>query len=1348
MQIYNSSLFIKFTISLLFLVQTAVNAQTFTKTSDRFGDAEFKDNKGVSVADYDNDNDLDLFIVSSSLDEEGKPFTYSRLFKNNNNGTFTNVTQEARLNNLYSEPIGEINQIPAYIGYKFGASWGDFNNDGYPDLFLTNAYKVQLYKNNGDGTFANITTSAGFPSIDNCANTTATWFDYNNDGFLDIYIADFKSGCGNRLYKNLGNETFTEITENVNLHNEDKNSFMAIPIDVNKDGYMDLYVTNDFSQGNDLYINNNGVWFVESSSSYGLDINIDAMGITVGDYNLDNILDFYITDTVINTIVKGNLDNTFQYFGTSNIYLPTDWAWDTRFSDLDNDGDDDLLVCTGDTILGEKVNVIYKNLHANGGNNFENIATASGIGIEETVSYSSEVFDYDNDGDLDIFFSNSYFDTPSTFYDNDLINGVPEVSSNWVKIKLKGVSSNRDGIGTKLKITTTKGTFTKYYSGMGLYSQSLQSVHFGLGEAEEITSLSVEWPSGIIDNYSNISANSHILATEGVNYQYLGISPSVKVMGCTDPNSCNYNPSATVDDGSCNYLEPKPITGNNTSTFLAEENYTYPLGSNSTIVWQAEGGHILEGQGTNTVKIKWDIASTGKVIATETDGCSTLPVELNISLSAADVSLSGNASIARLWNEVLLEAIRNDFARPTVHARNLFHTSIAMYDSWSVYDTTGSSKTYMLGNQLGNYFTPFGGFTNSGDLEDNRAKTLSYAVYGLLKHRFSNSPGKEESYVLFDLLMDDMGYDKNFTSTDYSDNNPAALGNYIAQNLINFGYVDGAREATGYDNAYYQPANQPLPIDLPGNTTITDPNRWQPLSLETFIDQSGNLIPGSTPDFLSPEWGNVIPFSLQNNNKTTFSRDGSSYHVYHDPGTPPLLDPNTVTTNGDNYKWGFSLVSIWGSHLDPTDGVMIDISPNSIGNISIDQLPTNINEYLNFYNTIDGGDIGTGYGINPHTGSPYEEQIVPRGDYGRVLAEFWADGPDSETPPGHWFTLLNYVSDHDQLVKKFQGQGETLSNIEWDVKSYFALGGAMHDAAITAWGIKGWYDYIRPVSAIRYMAEMGQSTNSSLSNYNIAGIPLENGFIEVVQAGDPLAGSNNENVGKIKLFTWKGHDYIPNPTTDIAGVDWILAENWMPYQRQSFVTPPFAGFVSGHSTYSRAAAEVLTRITGDAYFPGGMGEFVAKKDEFLVFENGPSQDVILQWATYRDASDQCSLSRIWGGIHPPADDIPGRIIGEQVGIDAFNYAKTYFDTTLSTNDEHIINRIVYPNPLVNNLIKITNTTETDEFALLSINGVSISIEDKKYISANRTTEISFSNKLSSGIYFLKVNNQIYKIISP
>ncbi|MFT4577142.1 MAG: hypothetical protein ACI9SI_002084, partial [Polaribacter sp.] len=209
---------------------------------------------------------------------------------------------------------------------------------------------------------------------------------------------------------------------------------------------------------------------------------------------------------------------------------------------------------------------------------------------------------------------------------------------------------------------------------------------------------------------------------------------------------------------------------------------------------------------------------------------------------------------------------------------------------------------------------------------------------------------------------------------------------------------------------------------------------------------------------------------------------------------------------------------------------------------------------------------------------------------------------------------------------------------------------------------------------------------------------------------------------------------------------WILAENWMPYQRPSFVTPPFAGYVSGHSTFSRAAAEVLTRITGDPYFPGGIGKFVAKKNEFLVFEEGPSQDIILQWATYRDASDQCSLSRIWGGIHPPADDIPGRLMGAQVGIDAFEFGKVFFDQTLSVVDHTITKRTVYPNPTSNRVLLISNTKETDVITLTNMLGRSIRIESRKSLPEKRSTEVIVSKSILSGVYILKVNKETYKII--
>ncbi|GIV33379.1 MAG: hypothetical protein KatS3mg031_0914 [Chitinophagales bacterium] len=614
-------------------------------------------------------------------------------------------------------------------------------------------------------------------------------------------------------------------------------------------------------------------------------------------------------------------------------------------------------------------------------------------------------------------------------------------------------------------------------------------------------------------------------------------------------------------------------------------------------------------------------------------------------------------SVARKWNEALLNAIRKDYARPTVHARNLFHLSAAMYDAWAAYDSV--AVPYLLGDTVGSFFCPFSGVNTPADMQAAREEAISYAAYRLLKHRFRTSPNSSLTMAAVDSLFLALGYDSSYHSTNYTDT-PAALGNYIAQQYIGFGLQDGSNEQNNYANTYYQPRNPPLIPVLPGNPSIQDPNLWQPLTLDIFIDQSGNIIPGNTPEFLSPEWGDVQPFSLRDSDRTIHIRDANPYLVYLDPGPPPLLDTASGGGLSEEYKWTFALVAIWSSMLDPSDSVMWDISPGSIGNLQ--HYPTTIPDQRNFYDLLGGGDYSPGHSLNPKTGLPYVPQIVPRGDYTRVLAEFWADGPHSETPPGHWFTILNYVADHPLFVRKWRGRGDVIDPLEWDVKSYFTLGGAMHDAAITAWSIKGWYDYVRPISAIRYMCQQGQSSDSLLPNYSRNGIPLVPGFIELVQPGDSLAGPGNQHVNKIKLKAWRGPSYIHDPATDVAGVDWILAENWWPYQRPTFITPPFAGYISGHSTYSRTAAEVLTAITGDAYFPGGIGEFHAPKNQFLVFEDGPSVDVTLQWATYRDASDQCSLSRIFGGIHPPADDMPGRLIGMVLGPRVVEFAETYFDT--------------------------------------------------------------------------------------
>ena len=681
--------------------------------------------------------------------------------------------------------------------------------------------------------------------------------------------------------------------------------------------------------------------------------------------------------------------------------------------------------------------------------------------------------------------------------------------------------------------------------------------------------------------------------------------------------------------------------------------------------------------------------------------CSKFKSIFFLLLLPAIVLAQQDVSVARSWNEVLLASIRNDYARPTVHARNLFHVSAGMYDAWAVHDP--KAEPYFLNKTRGQYYFSFEeGYTWSEAIEVAQETAMSYVAYRLISHRFRYSPGATEVKQLADDLMLELGHDIYLISQDYLNEGPAALGNYLAEQIILYGLQDGSNENQDYQNLFYSPVNDPLILSQRDSSiSLNDPNRWQPLGFDQFIDQSGNLIVGS-PSFLGAEWGSVIPFALKN--PSIAERDGFEYSIYHDPGAPSLLVPGDVQGSVD-YKWNFSLVASWSSHLDIADSILIDISPNTLGNLDLADFPKNREEVKAFYDFFNGGDGSEGYVLNPITDQPYDVQIVPRGDYTRVLSEFWADGPESETPPGHWFKIMNNVMDHPLFDRKFEGEGAPLTALEWDAKAYFILGGAMHDAAIAAWSIKGYYDFIRPISALRYMASLGQSSLPEGINYHVDGVPLVEGLIAQVEAGDALVGLNGENIGAIKLYSWRGHDEIQEVTQDVAGVGWVLAKNWWPYQRLSFVTPPFAGYISGHSTYSRAAATVLTLLTGDPYFPGGMGAYLAKKDEFLKFERGPSQDITLQWAKYIDAADQCGLSRIYGGIHPPMDDLPGRLIGAQVGEAAYALSTSLFNSEELLNLSKGENFKIYPNPVSEgNVFKVISDRPVVQLQITDLRG--------------------------------------------
>lgn len=472
-------------------------------------------------------------------------------------------------------------------------------------------------------------------------------------------------------------------------------------------------------------------------------------------------------------------------------------------------------------------------------------------------------------------------------------------------------------------------------------------------------------------------------------------------------------------------------------------------------------------------------------------------------------------SIAHEWMDTMLMCIREDFARPPVQARNLFHMSVAMYDAWSAYEP--SPKPYLLGKNVGGYVCRFEGIPKPVNVQTAREETISYAVFRLLMFRFRYAPKLASIEERLSRFMQKKKYDIRFDSVNYQSGKPAALGNYIAQQIIKMGLLDGSNESDNHAIRYYRPINPPMKPEEPGTNT-GDPNHWQPLTLKNAIDQNGNPIP-ALQVFQNPEWCYVQPFALDPASCKVLLRSGQPYLMYHDPGPFPTLAADGTGTS-DLYKWQFSMVPIWSSHHDPNDGVRWDISPGKMGNTPVSAYPETWEDYPKFYKYQDGGTIGQGHAVNPKTGRPYAPNIVLRGDYTRVLAQYWADGPNSETPPGHWFAIFNQLVDnHPQLVRRFGGKGPVLSPLEWDVKAYFCLGAGMHDAAIACWSIKGWYDGVRPISAIRYMAQKGQSTDPKAPRYHPQGLPLIPGYIEQVKASDSLVGTDDVHLNKIKLFT-------------------------------------------------------------------------------------------------------------------------------------------------------------------------------------------------------------------------------------
>ena len=584
-------------------------------------------------------------------------------------------------------------------------------------------------------------------------------------------------------------------------------------------------------------------------------------------------------------------------------------------------------------------------------------------------------------------------------------------------------------------------------------------------------------------------------------------------------------------------------------------------------------------------------------------------------------ALAAAESVARLWNETLLDAIRVDTPRPTVHARNLFHTSAAVYDAWSAYDP--QSRGYLVNASA------------SGSQAD-REEAISFAAYRLLNHRFADSPGGPQALPAFDRLITRLGYDPSFTST--VGNSPAALGNRIAQRYISHGLTDGSNEINNYaDSVGYTPSNPPLVV-AGGDPTMDDPDRWQPLT----IQKNGQPV---TQSFLTPQWGNVQTFAAAR--PVTLDPLNEAPYASDLVGPPPAFGTEA-------FKRDALEVIRFSATLDPATGETINISPRIRGN------------------ALPGSNDGAGHPVNPATGEPYADNVVPLGDWGRVLAEFWADGPNSETPPGHWNDIANQVSDHPDLVKRIggdRGGGAVVSDLEWDVKLHLALNAAAHDSAVVAWDLKRQVDYVRPISMIRYMGSLGQSSDPDAAGFNPNGLPLEAGLVELVTADTAAPGGRHEGleVGTVAIRAWRG--FTPgsespgegDDTSGGAGVGWIAATSTGGPTRPRTSSPPPSPATSADTPPSAAPWPRSSRPTpATSSSPAAWASSTSRLAGGLNFEDGPTEDILLQWATYVDAADEAGLSRLYGGIHVRADDFDGRIVGEALGQNAYALASRYF----------------------------------------------------------------------------------------